>query len=395
MGRNKSNVKGITLIALVVTIVVLLILASVSISVLTGENGIIQQAKKAKEDTDKAEILEDLNLKIVQESVIDNEGISELKNIDIVGINKIVNTLEGSTISVDFVIKEKNQFYNVEFKEETQSFENIEKVDSLRIEAMLFYEISQEDSEVNIEWLTGMDFKYEDIIYTIYEEEQTDKYVAYVGIAEPMKIRVDSGEYGTVAIPHFEEFSAHYIEWGDGTYSKRFIKAPFYNEPREDHVYEESNKEYIISIYGDIRELTAEYIDDYRNQIIAIEDWGKGNYIESLNLAECSNLRSVAESRRETFYEVRSFYETFEKCTSLIKIPKNFFENCPKVESFTYTFWGCESLTGEAPELWKRGTNTPENDYRGNPDGWACFAGCTGLTNFDIIPDYWTVVEPL
>ena len=46
---NKEN--GITLIALVVTIVVLLILAGVSISMLTGENGIITQAQNSKEET--------------------------------------------------------------------------------------------------------------------------------------------------------------------------------------------------------------------------------------------------------------------------------------------------------------------------------------------------------
>ena len=50
----KSN-KGITLIALVVTIVVLLILAGVSISMLTGENGIITQAQKAKEESEIGE----------------------------------------------------------------------------------------------------------------------------------------------------------------------------------------------------------------------------------------------------------------------------------------------------------------------------------------------------
>ena len=44
---NKRN-KGITLIALVVTIVVLLILAGVSISMLTGENGIINQATDSR-----------------------------------------------------------------------------------------------------------------------------------------------------------------------------------------------------------------------------------------------------------------------------------------------------------------------------------------------------------
>ena len=54
--------KGITLIGLVVTIVVLLILAGVSISMLTGENGIITQAQDAKEKTDIAEEREKVEL---------------------------------------------------------------------------------------------------------------------------------------------------------------------------------------------------------------------------------------------------------------------------------------------------------------------------------------------
>ena len=51
--RNRQN-SGITLIALVVTIIVLLILAGVSIATLTGENGILTQASKEKEQTKKA-----------------------------------------------------------------------------------------------------------------------------------------------------------------------------------------------------------------------------------------------------------------------------------------------------------------------------------------------------
>ncbi len=50
--------KGITLVALVVTIVVLLILAGVTIMTLLGENGIIAKAIKAKEKTEKATIEE-------------------------------------------------------------------------------------------------------------------------------------------------------------------------------------------------------------------------------------------------------------------------------------------------------------------------------------------------
>ena len=54
----KKN-KGITLIALVITIIVLLILAGVSIAMLTGENGILTQAQKAKEETENAQREED------------------------------------------------------------------------------------------------------------------------------------------------------------------------------------------------------------------------------------------------------------------------------------------------------------------------------------------------
>lgn len=49
MEKLLNNRKGITLIALVITIIVLLILAGVTIATLTGENGILKQAGKAKE----------------------------------------------------------------------------------------------------------------------------------------------------------------------------------------------------------------------------------------------------------------------------------------------------------------------------------------------------------
>ena len=46
---EKQSIKGITLIALVITIIVLLILAGASISMLTGENGILTRGTKSKE----------------------------------------------------------------------------------------------------------------------------------------------------------------------------------------------------------------------------------------------------------------------------------------------------------------------------------------------------------
>ena len=54
--------KGITLIALVITIIVLLILAGVSIAMLTGENGILTQAQNAKNRTEEAQVEEENRL---------------------------------------------------------------------------------------------------------------------------------------------------------------------------------------------------------------------------------------------------------------------------------------------------------------------------------------------
>lgn len=68
--KRKINEKGITLVALVVTIVILLILAGVScISMLTGDNVILTQAGKAKEETRAASVEETVELwKVEQES---------------------------------------------------------------------------------------------------------------------------------------------------------------------------------------------------------------------------------------------------------------------------------------------------------------------------------------
>ena len=56
--KNLRKNYGITLIALVITIIVLLILAGVTIATLSGDNGILQNAGKAKEETEKAQLNE-------------------------------------------------------------------------------------------------------------------------------------------------------------------------------------------------------------------------------------------------------------------------------------------------------------------------------------------------
>lgn len=65
MKIENRNQKGITLIGLVVTIIVLIILAAISISVLTGDNGLTKTSQTAKADTERANIQEQIELAVI------------------------------------------------------------------------------------------------------------------------------------------------------------------------------------------------------------------------------------------------------------------------------------------------------------------------------------------
>lgn len=80
----KNLERGITLIALVITIIVLLILAGVSIAMLTGENGILNKAIKARENTIDAQNYENSILSsyenVIDETINNNSNIESGEN---------------------------------------------------------------------------------------------------------------------------------------------------------------------------------------------------------------------------------------------------------------------------------------------------------------------------
>ena len=78
---NKGNTKekGITLIALIVTIVILLILAGITIASLT-QTGLFINANDAKERTIKAQLKEEIEMAIQE---IQMEEIAEGRNVDL------------------------------------------------------------------------------------------------------------------------------------------------------------------------------------------------------------------------------------------------------------------------------------------------------------------------
>ena len=96
-GRNKQET-GVTLLALVITIIVLLILAGITISAVTGDNGIIKNAGQAKEETEIANEKE-----IVEKSTVQAMGNNKYGNIEESELQSELDkeTNEGKTKATD------------------------------------------------------------------------------------------------------------------------------------------------------------------------------------------------------------------------------------------------------------------------------------------------------
>ncbi len=104
---NKTKLeKGITLIALVITIIVLLILAGVSIAMLTGENGILNRAILAREEASHGEVREQVLLAIAEYELEKKtpEGSEAETIIDYLGQNGYLTEYDSENPKESYVI---------------------------------------------------------------------------------------------------------------------------------------------------------------------------------------------------------------------------------------------------------------------------------------------------
>ncbi len=131
--RIKNQNNGITLIALVVTVVVLLILAGISIRVLSGDNGIINQAKKGKEETEISEEKEIIDVSVAQAVNSDVMGNLEKNKLQEKlnanagnGITEVIDS--GDTLVIKFI--EKNRYYEVDKDGNTEGPKKLIKDDN-------------------------------------------------------------------------------------------------------------------------------------------------------------------------------------------------------------------------------------------------------------------------
>ena len=114
--EERKQERGITLIALITTIIVLLILAGITIGAITGSNGIIGQAQSAKEETEISQEKEIIDISTVEAMGKNNRGNLEEEEFQ----NAIDNHTNGkatvSDIGEEFEVffEESNRYYTID-----------------------------------------------------------------------------------------------------------------------------------------------------------------------------------------------------------------------------------------------------------------------------------------
>lgn len=152
----KRDQKGITMVSLVVTIIVLLILAGVSIYFITGDNGIIKNAKKARNETYQEMVNEEVE-QIVAEYEISNTG----ETLEEFLKKKVPERLDEVTRIDDDKIEVKKDGYSVILDAKSEASNNKVKINASSYtgiydgnEHATITSITTEPSDAKIEYST-------------------------------------------------------------------------------------------------------------------------------------------------------------------------------------------------------------------------------------------------
>ena len=399
--KNKEkNSKGITLIALVITIIVLLILAGVSIAMLTGENGILTQAQRAKNETKNAQG-EEQNILTGYENYINN-ATNQVIDDDLPG-NEDLKTFitqwsvaDGETIVLPIYEKqetdeergEKETYFNYSFTvdygdgtvAEITSFDDEDKNHTYSTAGT--YDVK----------ITGMCEGWS--FYNVGDSASNLTQIKQWGVTQAKHIDFGnctnlSGQIPTPVKNSFTTVESFRLLFYNCTnLNSQIPENLFYNAT---NVITLRNAFNISGVTGSIPENLLSYCTKVENVEFLFDKSNITGRIPENLFSKCSNLKSVMALFQETsisgvipgklFYNcsnITNANQIFRGCTELTgSIPDDLFVNNPNMEAFYATFSGCTGLTGAIPE------NLFINQAQiNNMD--SCFMNCTGLSDSQI-----------
>ncbi len=335
---------GITLITLVVTIIVLLILAGISVAIIIGPDGVIKQAQKAQVDSRYATIMDkvkirETDLEIAYERNEEDQAESAEAFIDRMLAEKLITDIDT---------------FNKE--ERTISLGRLEN--GLYKYTINLVESSSEHNEIN------------EIINLLPSTEKESNF----HLKRMTLIIRTTARTTTVSLP-ISNTAGLSINWDAGNENSEFETNLSLSNPS--HMYSlrgdfEVQIEGVVeggSIFGGEAFPTV-YTNPY---IVELIHWGENGF-SGFGIIGGSLRGTIPQPSRKSFEKVVNFDEPFRNCTLLEgNIPEAMFANTPKLTTFGLVFSGLSNLTG----------SIPANLFARTPDVTSfisAFSGCSGLT---------------
>ena len=208
---------GITLIALVITIIVILILAGISISMLAGDNSILQKATDAKEITERKSVIESAQTDILGQ-IAENKGetITETQLKTILGKyfeefdDELPEDLSETTITLT-AKTEYGGYTNIALSDIYKGLISKERISNLK--SITLFDI-KEQVEVTIyfddtiiTWQNFIDSDFSNSDWTLVKNGRVGNLVYYKG----RKLLHDSSVV-TYPDDEIEDFSDYFIQ---------------------------------------------------------------------------------------------------------------------------------------------------------------------------------------
>ena len=370
-----KNKNGITLIALVITIVIMLLLAAVAIQLTIGENGLIVKATKAKAEQAKSELydtakLEYLNLKTI--AVTNDQPKPKVE-----AVLSETNFLSKYNIVGDNIINKNNEV--IDTKENL--LKELEKLSSSSDTPT----IADEDKDkfilkINVNETTNLEIIQFDAPRQAKVEfhdgtvEKT-KYQGYYGPSVTKTYNQGTyilklSEFNNIAYPS-SLFNTSFVISLDPTKASMDI-INWGRNPKHNLNITLKSVNKIYSPEPDF--LTIKYDSAIFNKIPENLFENKNNNKIISSFSECNNLDEIPEDLFKNCINVEYFNSTFYSCKNITSIPENLFKYNTKVKQFNYTFW------------YYKGDSIPENLFKYNVESQS-FKGTFYNSNIKNIPE--------
>lgn len=422
-----KNTNAITLLALVITIIIMLLLAAVAIQMTFGENGLIIKATQAKVQQAKAELYETAKLSFLnlKTKALEN-GLTEPE-------------VELAITTPEFISK-----YNVVGDNITDK-----KNEIIDTKDNLFKMLSESVSSSNMPYIANED--KDKLILYLNVTTTSDLEVINFMSDDPVKVEFDDGTIGEAKYPgcfcptvtktfspgkyivkfvgsvlyhlrgitvKIDSTKAHFniLNWGKDPlsyndivlYGVNKIYAPepdflgvlyhsaIFNKIPKNLFSKKSTNTTYVSSFTDCNNLT-EIPEDL------LKNWTNLETAPSFN--NCKNITSIPEDLFKYNTKLKNFYNTFfdasittipenlfkyntnatvfhgvfENCKNLTNIPENLFSTIGVINDISYSFRNCTNLTSIPQSIIDKAMSATTTHQ--------VFSGCTSASNYNSIPN--------